>query len=297
MKYYNELISKSILNEPDSCTDPSNPEEWAKFCFFITAKLLSRIRERRFDIEQFTVGSKGDGSPFTKFEYEIEEFCRAKLHKFYSDAHMLGEESSTSFDMNGDLYLFVIDPIDGTRAFLSTYDTYSITITIIKDKKPKFSLVANPSTGDIAFRIGNDKSHIASLSMLKDEILVYELPIINTNFNDALLLNIHPSPVSKKYFDRFYALWSMGSVSLVKSVSGSPSWQIIEASKGGSIYLNSWTGGITMPFDLVSAFHILEGAGGIAYNLDGSLTDPWTNDGPFIAGSDFKVLSSLMEQL
>ena len=297
MSSYSELLKNSISTAPGKCKDETDPHEWARLGLYLAARLMPRIRKRRFDVELMKVGSKEDGSPFTQLEHDIEEYCRNELANFYPDAIMLGEESSSNAEVTDDLYMFVIDPIDGTRAFLSSYDTFSLTITIIKGKIPRFSLVANPATGDLAFRVGNETSHIASLLTSGNDIEIRKLPLLKTSAEDPLLVNVHPSKSAKKYLDNLYELWESGFVSLVKSVSGSPSWQIVEASKGTSIYVNTWKGGITMPFDLVSAFHILEGAGGIAYNINGGLTDPWTNAGPFIAGSNPDAVKSLVKKL
>jgi fructose-1,6-bisphosphatase/inositol monophosphatase family enzyme len=243
-------------------------------------------------------GHKEDGSPFTQLEHEIEEYCRNELEKFYPKAIFLGEESAASSSQILDEQItFVIDPIDGTRAFLSGFDSFSLTIAILKGRIPYFSLVASPSTGDIAFRVGTETSHIASSSFAGNTHEIRKLPLIEQEVDDTVLVNVHPSLSAKDYLDKLYELWNTGFVSLVKTVSGSPSWQIVEASKGTSIYINAWKGGRTMPFDLVAAFHILEGAGGVAYNFNGGLTDPWTNKGPFAAGCSQEKVQALVKNM
>ena len=66
------------------------------------------------------IDSKGNGSdfdPVTAADREIEAFIRGRIMSAYPDHSILGEEED-DHDGTSD-YRWVIDPIDGTRAFIS----------------------------------------------------------------------------------------------------------------------------------------------------------------------------------
>ena len=284
MKNYKNFISNGISSPLQSCQNPSDPMEWARLGWYLVSKLIVQIREERHNVNRMKVNFKEDGSPFTIFEQDIEEFCKNELKMFYPDAQFLGEENSGSFNPKEGEYFFVIDPIDGTRAFLSNFDTFSLTISIIQDKKSIFSVVANPSTGDIVYRVGDNPSRLDSISWNGDISQSLKLPFMKPSVKDPILINVHPSTASQDVLKKLYTLWESRKISLVKSVSGSPSWQLIEVAKGSCIYINTWKQGVTMPFDLVAAFHILEGAGGMIVDFKGDRVDPYSVSEPFIAG-------------
>jgi fructose-1,6-bisphosphatase/inositol monophosphatase family enzyme len=284
MENYKNFIANKMSSLLQPCQDPSDPFEWARLGWHLVSRLIVQIREERHKVNRMKVNFKEDGSPFTAFEQAIEDFCKSELKKFYSEAQFLGEENSGSFSPKEGEYFFVIDPIDGTRAFLSNFDTFSITISIIQDKKSIFSVVANPSTGDIVYRVGNNPSRLDSMSWDGDINQSLELPLSKPSMEDPILINVHPSVASQNVLKKLYTLWESKEIALVKSVSGSPSWQLIEVAKGSCIYINTWKQGVTMPFDLVAAFHILEGAGGMIVNFKGDQVDPYSVNEPFIAG-------------
>ncbi|TNE47702.1 MAG: hypothetical protein EP344_19435 [Bacteroidetes bacterium] len=287
---------KHIIGQPlTSCNDPGDPKEWMRLALHITGHLLPKIRSERLGVGAMLANYKEDGSPFTRFEESIEAYCKEVLAGFYPEAGFIGEESGLS---NGDgRVLFVIDPIDGTRSFLSGFDSFAMTIAIVKDKFPLVSMVSNPATGDIAFRMGNATSQVISMPVHGQEWQMKSLPLLPPRSDSPILVNLHPATTSKVYIDKLYALWQEKRVAMVKSVSGSPSWQIIEASKGDVLYINTWQTTVTMPFDLVAALHILEGAGGQCLNHQGQKVNPWDHAGIFFAGINAAHLESVKQAL
>jgi 3'(2'), 5'-bisphosphate nucleotidase len=290
------IIREAFLDSIPPCENPDSTAEWARFGFYISFKLFKKIRHSRLRIAQLEKEDKSDGSPTTNLENEAETFAKQALAAFYPDAHFLGEELG-AFAFGEEKILLLIDPIDGTRSFLSGFDTYSLTISILKEKKSIFSLVCSPSTGDFGYRIGENPSKVFQFPLHSEDIEIVKLPYIQLGENPPLLVNIHPSLASEKYLAHLYNLWKDRKVSLVKSVSGSPSLLILEAAKGGGVYLNTWSVGKTMPFDLIPSMHILLGAGGHILGLNGKQINPWNHQGMYFVGLNKKHLDYLIEEL
>ena len=87
------------------------------------------------------------------------------------------------------------------------------------------------------------------------------------------------------------------SIHLVKSISGSPSLNIVKCSLGSELYINLWTGDYTAPYDLIVADHILKGAGGKMLDKAGNEIDSSKHNGFFLAGIDDSKMNSILNLL
>jgi fructose-1,6-bisphosphatase/inositol monophosphatase family enzyme len=289
-----QLIKNSIKESILSCNDPDSPLEWARFGLFIGIRFLQEVRSRRFTIPSLVQNEKADGSPATLFEESLELFAIEKLKSFYPHAGYIGEESGDLTTKEEEI-IMVLDPIYGTRSFLSGFDTYSVTLSILKNKNPIFSLICSPSTNDIGYRIGNDQSKLFQFQSDPIKIKIHSLPLLKNK--ESRIVNIHPARDSLNYVEKLYKMWHNGSVLLVRSVSGSPSLMFLEVAKGSGIYINAWRGGKTYPFDIIPGLHILQGAEGYILNKDGQLIDPWNHEGFFIAGLQRNKLKDIVKKL
>jgi fructose-1,6-bisphosphatase/inositol monophosphatase family enzyme len=291
------IIKKALSDKIQPCRDPGLASEWAQFGFYVGFQLFKMIRPWRLKIAALVKEDKSDGSPATDLEGKAEAFTKQALMTFYPEAGFQGEE--TGAENAHHLYQLIIDPIDGTRSFLSGFDTYSVTLGIIRARESVFSLIINPASGDFAYRIANEPSRIFQYPCFSEEISLIDLPYLSGQ-NDAdapVLVNIHPSKAAKPFQQELYNLWENREVALVKSVSGSPSLQILEVARGSSFYFNTWFEGETMPYDLIVPLDILRGAGGQILGKKGNPIDPWDHRGPFVAGMHQEKLEWLLRML
>ncbi|MFT5166859.1 MAG: fructose-1,6-bisphosphatase/inositol monophosphatase family enzyme [Saprospiraceae bacterium] len=290
----NELIKNSLKDTILPCNDSDSPVEWARFGLFIGVRFLQEVRSRRFLIPSLVQNEKADGSPATQFEEGLELFAIEKLKSFYPLAGYIGEESGDLTSKEEEI-IMVLDPIDGTRSFLSGFDTYSVTLSILKNKNPIFSLICSPSTSDVGYRIGNEQSKLFQFNSDPSKIKIHSLPLLKDT--EFVLVNIHPARDSLIYLEKLYKMWQSGSVALVRSVSGSPSLMFLEVAKGSCIYINAWGKGKTYPFDILPGLHILQGSGGYILDRNGHSIDPWNHEGLFIAGLQKNKMEEIFEKL
>lgn len=288
--YIKNAFGTSIL----PCQDPYSEDEWARFGLFIGVRFLKEIRSRRYLIPALVQNEKEDGSPATLFEEILEMYAIEKLNEFYPKAGYIGEESGDLTNQEEEIVM-LLDPIDGTRSFLAGFDTYSVTLSILLNNKPLFSLICSPSTGDIGYRIGKNRSKLFQVLGDPNTIKIFELPLLKETGKD--LINIHPSVNSGKFIERLYKKWKKREISLVRSISGSPSLMFLETAKGCGVYINGWGYGETYPFDIIPGLHILEGAGGYILNESKNNVDPWNHSGPFIAGLNRSELEEILNFL
>jgi len=90
------------------------------------------------------VEAKGDASPVTEADRAAERALRAFLTERFPTHGIMGEEYGTE---RGDAeYLWVLDPIDGTRAFLTGRPLFGTLIGLLHRGKPVLGLIDQPVT-------------------------------------------------------------------------------------------------------------------------------------------------------
>jgi myo-inositol-1(or 4)-monophosphatase len=89
---------------------------------------------------------KLDESPVTIADRTAEEIIRAALTAQFPYHGLLGEEfPSQNVDAR---YVWVIDPIDGTRAFITGRPSFCTLLALLEDGEPILGLIDQPITGE-----------------------------------------------------------------------------------------------------------------------------------------------------
>lgn len=90
--------------------------------------------------------AKGDASPVTEADRAAERALRAFLAERFPTHGIMGEEYGTE---RGDAeYLWVLDPIDGTRAFLTGRPLFGTLVGLLHRGVPVLGLIDQPVTGE-----------------------------------------------------------------------------------------------------------------------------------------------------
>ena len=84
---------------------------------------------RRYFRSSLSPTSKADESPVTIADREAEQALRSHLQTCFPDHGVLGEEFGA--DRQGASYCWVLDPIDGTRAFITGKPTFGTLIALL----------------------------------------------------------------------------------------------------------------------------------------------------------------------
>jgi len=89
---------------------------------------------------------KLDQSPVTIADRAAEEIIRAALRARFPYHGLLGEEFG---DENADArYVWAVDPIDGTRAFITGRPSFCTLLALLEDGEPILGLIDQPVTGE-----------------------------------------------------------------------------------------------------------------------------------------------------
>lgn len=89
---------------------------------------------------------KADLSPVTIADRTAEQAMRALLTERFPDHGVLGEEFG--LDRPEAAMRWVLDPIDGTRAFISGRPTFGILVALFHEDRPIVGIIDQPVTGE-----------------------------------------------------------------------------------------------------------------------------------------------------
>lgn len=87
---------------------------------------------------------KSDESPVTQADRESEQVIRSILQKATPDFGIIGEEYGVN--NTSSKFQWVVDPIDGTRAFITGRPMFGILIALLYEGKPVLGIIDQPIT-------------------------------------------------------------------------------------------------------------------------------------------------------
>lgn len=271
----------------------TSSQQWLRVGLWAMLSIGARIRRSRITLDGIDDSRKADGSPVTDLEQQIEDFLRATLEQQLPGTQFMGEESGAA--MPGPGVTAVMDPIDGTWAFLSQSEACATTLVFFEDGVPRVGLIMNPATGEIGYTEPDTPSRLLQLPMFGEEAQAAALPTKAAPAAGPVLVNVHPSRRSPALVRALYRQWNASLIRQVKSTGGSPGWAMLEAAKGHYVYVNLWSNAITAPYDLAAAVLLLRNAGGDVVGADGRPVDSLRHRGPFIAGIDAAARECVLE--
>jgi myo-inositol-1(or 4)-monophosphatase len=92
---------------------------------------------------------KADGSEVTEADHAVDALLAARLRRTCPGYGWLSEESPEHDERLQARRVWVVDPIDGTRAFIQGRDDWVIAIALIEDHAPVLAAVVNPVRGEM----------------------------------------------------------------------------------------------------------------------------------------------------
>jgi myo-inositol-1(or 4)-monophosphatase len=225
-------------------------------------------------------GKDGIFDPVTEADRRAEEAIRALIAKHSPDDAILGEEFGETKGKSG--YRWVLDPIDGTRAFIAGQPLWGTLIALEKEDRPLLGILDQPFlrerltgfSGTTEFRDGTGRQlfRTRACGRLADAVICTTHPM--THFKDVERERFwrveRACKLSRYGGDCYaYALLTMGFIDLV-----------IETN------LKRW--------DVAAIIPIVEGAGGVVTDWDGK---PAFGGGNVVASGDPRVHAEALKVL
>jgi len=113
------------------------------------AKKAGQLTLSYFSRKSFQVFTKRDSTPVTEADQKAEELIRGAIMSSYPGDGVLGEEFEERSSNNGRRW--IIDPIDGTKAFIHGVPLYGVMIALEVDGSLRLGVVYFPVLGELYY--------------------------------------------------------------------------------------------------------------------------------------------------
>jgi 3'(2'), 5'-bisphosphate nucleotidase len=117
------------------------------------AAILASEEIMRIYQTDFTVEQKEDASPVTLADKKADSIIRQYLKDKYPQFGFLTEESSDDFTRLHKDYVWLVDPIDGTKDFVAKNDEFTINIALVYRQQVIMGLVHIPAKKQTYFAL------------------------------------------------------------------------------------------------------------------------------------------------
>ena len=107
---------------------------------------IARATARR-PFKRWTKGA--DRSPVTEGDIAVNEFLHEQLSALLPDAGWKSEESNADLPDRAVPLAWIVDPIDGTRAYISGSADWSISVALAEDGRPLIAAIYAPVTDEM----------------------------------------------------------------------------------------------------------------------------------------------------
>ena len=121
----------------------------------------------------YTVRRKSDLTPVTDVDIAAEAAIAGVIRERFPEHGFFGEE--TGRDSDDTEYLWLVDPIDGTKAFVRGYPMFSTQIALMRDGELILGVSSAPVQGDLAYAeidggawLNGDPIGVSDIAVLED---------------------------------------------------------------------------------------------------------------------------------
>jgi myo-inositol-1(or 4)-monophosphatase len=97
--------------------------------------------------------TKGASSPVSEADIAVNDLVEQRLRAATPDYGWLSEESADDEQRLGKHLVWIVDPIDGTRAYLAGREDWCVSIALVADATPVLAAVYAPVSDELFFAI------------------------------------------------------------------------------------------------------------------------------------------------
>lgn len=218
--------------------------EIAKEASLLAAKEILKI----YNSNDFKVEYKSDKTPVTIADKLADKIIRKHLSD-NSSFYILSEETKDNLTRLKEEYLWIVDPIDGTKEFINKNDEFAINIALIKEKEVVLGLIYMPVYNELYYAIKGKGAYLNNKKIR-----------VSDKVNDIRVLRTR-STLNPK----LYKIYEDKRVKVVEKVGSS--YKACLVARGD--YEAHYSSGYTKEWDFAPMHIIVEEAGGIFMKLNG----------------------------
>jgi myo-inositol-1(or 4)-monophosphatase len=95
--------------------------------------------------------TKGASSPVSEADIAVNDLIAGRLRSATPDYGWLSEESADDEGRLGKRQVWIVDPIDGTRAYLAGREDWCVSVALVEDTRPLLAAVFAPASDEFFF--------------------------------------------------------------------------------------------------------------------------------------------------
>lgn len=237
---------------------------------------LANKAAREYFRGKLGVEFKSDESPVTQADKGVEAQVRAYLEQHFPDHGIFGEEHG--FEGQNCREIWIIDPIDGTRSFLSGHPLFGFLLGHLIGGKPDIGVIAMPAINEVFIGVSGRGATLNGNEIETSDQTRLDRSILFVNEGDKIYRD-HPelfarlmqSGQTRRFaYDCYpHALLAAGHVDAVIDYD-------------------------LQPYDFLPVLAVIEAAGGVMTDWDGKPLD-LNSDGSVISAATPQLHAEMLE--
>lgn len=265
-------MSRTAIADPTAeCIDKivNDCEVWAQAAAELARKWFRTPPEVDF---------KADESPVTITDRLIEAEIKRMIAAKYPSDNFLGEETGVDGDLSGNLW--VIDPIDGTRSFISGNPAFGMLLAHLADGVPDVGVISMPILNEIYIGVAERQAtcngeliQVSNQQVLDNSVLyINEGEKLYADHSDRLARLLNAGQTRRFGYDCYpHALLAAGYIDAVIDYD-------------------------LKPYDFLALSVVIEAAGGVMTDWNGNKLK-LSSDGAVISAATPELHRSLLDLL
>lgn len=117
---------------------------------------------------EFKRWTKGDESPVSEGDIAVNNLLHAKLRALVPQAGWLSEETEDDVAGRSVQQAWVVDPIDGTRAYIAGFPDWTISVGFVENGRPVLAALFAPVTDEMFLAVAGHGTTLNGTSVMAD---------------------------------------------------------------------------------------------------------------------------------
>lgn len=225
-----------------------------------------------------SIESKEDGTPATEADRKVEEMIRKLIQINHSEHGIFGEEFG-EYNENAE-FKWVIDPIDGTKSFMSGRPLFGTLIALLQNGKPILGIIDQPITEERWIGV-NEQTLYDNIKPVKTREC--------KEISDACMAITTPDMFDKEEWEKV----CKARQAVSQTIFGGDCYSYGQLAMGGlDVIIES----DLKPYDYMALIPVVENAGGIVTDWQGDKLT-MQSQGQLIACGDKDLHAKILELL
>ncbi len=206
----------------------------------------------------FEISYKENESPLTEADEAADTIIKVGLIKAFPEVSILSEEGKDNKDRLNNAWCFIVDPLDGTKEFINRNGQFTVNIALAHNNRVVSGVIYVPVTRELYYAAEGIGAYIKDLKTDEERTIS-----VTEKTTDLIMVGSksHAKPEEKKLAEKHKDIISD------TMVAGSSLKGCMVARGEADVYYRF---GLTCEWDTAAMQTIVEQAGGIFKQMDGS---------------------------